>query len=654
MKRWLKRSLAAMLIVCMTVGIMGQIQPARTVQAADVKIFTLADAGIAGDGVLSIWADENQIYFETQAQTLTAPLRADLLPKRKTVVLGFCAEQINEYALGDSVASFNRTSQEYTIEVKSYDTVSDLNLAILSGDIDLLASRDVLALNNYAQKGLLLPLEKIAPDLFGDGVLMENVVDALRYGEQCYYLTPCFSVTVALFENNKLQELPEIRSFEEFTAALDTLGDAFYHCDTLKEISIPQTVTWIEPSAFAYTAWMDAWASNTSADDFLIVGDNILIAYKGTNKYVEIPNGVETIAPACFYGHNEILGVNIPGTVTIIGEETFKDCTSLAEVHGAENVVKIQDRAFENTNLSEITLHKYVEEIGVGAFSGRSDKERKAYFKGSKLPSLSFTQTTSNLSNDLLQPAFDGNWTAIVNATSIDLENTIFENGYLGFVGDIATLDGNGNSKVFATKKAASLGNNSISVNTDMSQWSASQISTNLNYSGEYHLTLKEQPVSVIEDAFKRIYGNQIPVMSVFEMTLTDVTDTINITAFGNNPLSVTVPLPTEIKGNTIHVVALDEDGQLEKLSSSLEQKNGKNYIQFSTNHLSTFAIFAMGENGSLQIENGEVLTTVSGRKDYSPNTGDGSIHPKWFMALGLTAIAIGLIYYKPKKKRIY
>ena len=200
------------------------------------KLYPLADAGIAGDGVLSIWADENQIYFETQAQTLTAPLRADLLPKRKTVVLGFCAEQINEYALGDSVASFNRTSQEYTVEVKSYDTVSDLNLAILSGDIDLLASRDVLALNNYAQKGLLLPLEKIAPDLFGDGVLMENVVDALRYGEQCYYLTPCFSVTVALFENNKLQELPEIRSFEEFTAALDTLGDAFYHCDTKQRI----------------------------------------------------------------------------------------------------------------------------------------------------------------------------------------------------------------------------------------------------------------------------------------------------------------------------------------------------------------------------------------------------------------------------------
>ena len=77
---------------------------------------------------------------------------------------------------------------------------------------------------------------------------------------------------------------------------------------------------------------------------------------------MEIPNNVETIAPACFLGHSEILGVNIPNSVTIIGEEAFKDCTSLQEVHGASNVVKIQDRAFENTNLNEITIHEYVEE----------------------------------------------------------------------------------------------------------------------------------------------------------------------------------------------------------------------------------------------------------------------------------------------------
>ncbi len=427
---------------------------------------------------------------------------------------------------------------------------------------------------------------------------------------------------------------------------------AFYHCDNLKEISIPETVTWIEPSAFSYTGWLDAWAANTAADDFLIVGDGILIAYKGTSKYVEIPNTVETIAPACFYGHTEILGVNIPDSVTIIGEEAFKDCTSLQEIHGATNVVKIQDRAFENTNLKEVIIHEYVKQIGVGAFNCSAETERVVYFKGDDLPKLSYTDSTSRLSNDLLKPAFSGNWTAIVDDNSISLDNTIFDNTYLGFVGKIATKDNSGTLKVFSTKEASSPGNNSIEVQSEISEWPSENITVGLNYTGEYHLNIKEQSKSVIEDSFKRIYGNIMPEMKVFEMTLTDITDTVELTKLGASPLSVSVPLPTEIKGNTVHVVVLDEDGQLEKLSSSIQQKDGKSYVQFSTNHLSTFAIFAMGENGTVQIENGEAITTVSGKKDYSPNTGDNSIHPKWFIATGLTAIAVALIAYKPKKKK--
>ena len=93
------------------------------------------------------------------------------------------------------------------------------------------------------------------------------------------------------------------------------------------------------------------------------------------------------------------------------------------------------------------------------------------------------------------------------------------------------------------------------------------------------------------------------------------------------------------------------QPGSLEKLSSTLETKDGKNYIKFTTNHLSSFAIYAMGENGTVQIENGAVVTTVSGKKDYSPNTGDNSIHPKWFIAIGITALAIALMAYKPRKE---
>ena len=247
---------------------------------------------------------------------------------------------------------------------------------------------------------------------------------------------------------------------------------------------------------------------------------------------------------------------------------------------------------------------------------------------------------------------FDGNWTAVLNSEETKLTNTLFDNSYLGFIGDIATRDSNGNLNVFTSKKAASTSKNGVIINSKISGWPPEQLSAKLDSSGEYHLKLEEKSQTVIEDAFKRIYGNAVPAMKVFEMTLTEHTDTVALKKLGDTPLTVTVPLPTEITGNTVHVVVLDEDGQLEKLSSKLEEKNGKTYVKFSTVYLSDFAIYAMGENGTVQIANGQVTTTVSGKKDYSPNTGDNSIHPKWFIAIGLSALAIGLMTAKPKKRR--
>lgn len=428
---------------------------------------------------------------------------------------------------------------------------------------------------------------------------------------------------------------------------------AFYHCDNLNEISIPKSVTWIEPSAFAYTGWLNSWSANTNADDFLIVGDGILLAYKGNSKYVEIPKGVETIAPACFLNHEEIEGVAIPDTVTIIGEEAFMGCTSLQNVNGADNVKKIQDRAFKNTNLKEITLSEHIEKIGIGAFSYNNNQEHTVIFKGNTLPQISFTPSTSRLSSNLVEPVFNGNWTAIVNSKDIKTEGTVLTETEFGFDGDIAVKDSSGTISVFDTLSVKKVAGNQISVESEVKEWQSDKITAVIPYNGMYKLTLSELSAEKVEDAFKRVYGNTVPPMKVFDMTLEDATGTIEYTKFGTKPLEVTVPLPTEIKGNTVHVAALDQDGQLELLSSSIQDKNGKKYIQFKTTHLSTFAIYALGKDGTVQIENGEVnLTTVSGKKDYSPNTGDMSIHPKWFIALGLSAVAIALMTAKPKRKK--
>lgn len=429
---------------------------------------------------------------------------------------------------------------------------------------------------------------------------------------------------------------------------------AFYHCDQLEEISIPTSVTWIEPSAFSHTAWLEAWAANSSAEDFLIVGDGILLAYKGTSKDVEIPESVKIIAPACFLAHGEITSVSIPSSVTIIGEEAFKDCTSLKEVQGAKGVTQIQDRAFENTALSEISISASVKEIGIGAFSGNHQEEQTVIFEGDTLPKISYTARTSNVSNELLKPVFAGNWTAILNSKDVKLEDTLFDNKYYGFEGKLAVRDKAGKEEVFSNLKLQSPGEDKVTVSSQIEELKSEDITVSFEVAGEYCLKIEEsEEITQTQEAFKRVYGNKVPAMMLFDMSLWDASGSVKLTQLGDQPLTVTLPLPENIEGNTIHAVALDGDQQLEKLSCELVRISGKNYVTFSTNHFSAFAIYAMGENGTLKIENGEaVLTAVSGKKDYSPNTGDGSIHPKWFAALGMCAAGIAVMAYQPRKRR--
>ena len=92
---------------------------------------------------------------------------------------------------------------------------------------------------------------------------------------------------------------------------------AFYHCDDLCEVTIPHTVTSIDSKAFQYTPWMDAFLKGEShpGTDFLIVGDGILLAYRGNAETVVIPEGVKTIADGAFAYSSERKEVIYPSTM---------------------------------------------------------------------------------------------------------------------------------------------------------------------------------------------------------------------------------------------------------------------------------------------------------------------------------------------------
>lgn len=103
---------------------------------------------------------------------------------------------------------------------------------------------------------------------------------------------------------------------------------AFYHCDDLQEISIPSTVTKVENKAFTFTPWLNAFLDGTddTDGDFLIVGDGVLLAYRGNQPEVIIPEGVKYIAPEAFLNHKEIKNVRWPESLEYVEESAFSGC----------------------------------------------------------------------------------------------------------------------------------------------------------------------------------------------------------------------------------------------------------------------------------------------------------------------------------------
>ena len=98
---------------------------------------------------------------------------------------------------------------------------------------------------------------------------------------------------------------------------------AFYHCDNLNNVILPDTVNTVGAKAFTHTGWMDDFEEN-SMDDFLISGD-ILVAYKGNLPEVVIPDGVRVIAEEAFRNHTELKKVHLPASVTDIGNDAFPE-----------------------------------------------------------------------------------------------------------------------------------------------------------------------------------------------------------------------------------------------------------------------------------------------------------------------------------------
>lgn len=428
---------------------------------------------------------------------------------------------------------------------------------------------------------------------------------------------------------------------------------AFYHCDSLNSVVIPDTVTEIAAYAFDKTPWAENM--ETATYPYLIVGDSILIAYAGSESVVNIPDGVKQIGAGVFKDHMGITAVNIPDSVVRIGEEAFMGCRNLKTVNGGKNLIKVEDRAFMNCPLSTVRIPASMEEIGLGAYalSGGTDT---AVFEGSSIPALSIGQGAGRIANSDYRTYAFKNIQRVIVPDGTELEGTLLEPGTYGFDGMIYSESGDVLSDNTGGVPAEEESGVSVRILSDRLPEGENIMGMIPGEADSYQLRIidSEDAAEKITKAYGELYGGREPAgLIACDMTLYDASGIVPVTRLGKQHMTVWLLLPENYRTEGLHVVTLDQDGQLEALNHRIAELEDGIYVQFTTSHFSPVGIYRYAAvNSQAAVTDGRaVFTSLSGNKDDTPDTGD-LLHPKYFLALGILAAAVALFFYQGKSGR--
>jgi hypothetical protein len=170
--------------------------------------------------------------------------------------------------------------------------------------------------------------------------------------------------------------IPKTVEFAEKTYRITSIGEsAFYLCDSLTSIVIPDSVTSIGEGAFDDCSMLNAievaegntmYDSRANCNALIHTATNTLI--RGCQN-TTIPDSVTSIGDWAFGGCESLTEITIPNSIKSIGYEAFSICKSLKSITIPDSVTSIGERAFEYCkSLESIAIGNSVKSIDYHTF----------------------------------------------------------------------------------------------------------------------------------------------------------------------------------------------------------------------------------------------------------------------------------------------